>query len=83
MKIDKLKIGTKLMWDPKANNPVTKKKILYPAMVLDQHLDLDCVRILTGGSTNFMGPIETSLRLPTDKELEELTWPEIPAKYWS
>ena len=85
MIIKDLPVGTKLMWDA---DPIGEwynsgKRIIYPAIVTDIHKDnpngkkpqSGWVRIL---SKNFswMGPEEKNLRLPTQEELDTLTWPK-------
>lgn len=86
MKIDKLLIGTKLMWDaPKpyegyrAPNTLDDSKILYTAIVSERDKDAHPrgTKIKTIGSSNWMGSENTFLRFPTEEELENYKWPEI------
>lgn len=82
MKIDKLKVGTKLMWDASPNCYVNEpdKLIIYPAIVSDTNPPnkMSLVKIKTSSyQANWMGPEQQYLRLPTEKELKTLIWPEI------
>lgn len=76
MKINNLKPGTKLMWDAppiKEGNP----RIVYPALITEQHHNKTFVKVLTGRTSNWMGPDSEFLRQPTVDELNTLTWPTI------
>ena len=78
MRIDNLKPGTKLMWDPKANYPGTDIPIIYPATVGEKSNGaFKSVMVVTGSVKNWMGPEQGSLRLPTEEELIHLTWPKL------
>ncbi len=79
MRIDNLKPGTKLMWDPKMDNPQTNKPIIYPAIVGEGNKKAKLVKIHTSNTMypQWMGPESEYLRFPTQEEIEHLIWPEL------
>jgi len=82
MKINHLKPGTRLMWDPEAFYPGTDKPIIYPALVLDKHHSRPWIRIATNTQhVSWIDPDTDYLRLPTQSELETLVWPEVPERF--
>ena len=81
MRIDKLKKGTKLMWDasPKTYDG-TDREIIFPCIVSDKYprKRTPWVKIKMGNSNfQWMGPKGKYLREPSKEELETLKWPEI------
>jgi hypothetical protein len=79
MKIYNLKNGTKLMWDAPPNDMIDPhKRIVYPAIVTNEkRSDKKWVKIKTSKNTSWMGPDEPYLRMPTQEELDTLTWPPL------
>jgi len=87
MRIDKLPIGTKLMWDAPLlfegydnSRSLDKSKILYTAIISKKVTNINQpkgVRVKTGIKNNWMGYEQEHLRLPTKEELEIYKWPEL------
>ena len=76
MKVNKLPVGTKLMWDARVSNlDVFDNSLVYPAIVIEQHHNKQWVKIKTTNNASWVGPYQDYLRLPTQEELDTLTWP--------
>lgn len=74
--INKLPIGTKLMWDAPLNPHINPhQRITYPAIVTDRHWLRKWIKIKTQGTSQWMGPKSEFLRLPTSHELKTHSWP--------
>lgn len=76
--INKLPVGTKLMWDAPPNELIEKnKRIIYPSIVIDRHWTRTMVKIKTYSTAQWMGPKSEYLRFPTEDEHNRLTWPSL------
>lgn len=77
MKIDKLPIGTKLMWDTEST--IGGGKYIYPAIITMYHIQPHPlkVKIKTKLTSSWMSEECEYLRYPTEEELNSLQWPEI------
>lgn len=76
MLIKNLAPGTKLMWDAPGSPGINNgEPIIYPAIVTEKHHQFPWVKIKSGSVSNWMGPEQDYLRLPTEEELKSLTWP--------
>lgn len=82
MNISKLEFGTKLMWEAHSRimdnktgeiSPIT---YVYPATIGEKHFNREWVKVITNRNSSWMGPDSQYLRLPTEEELNTLTWPE-------
>lgn len=78
MELHNLPIGTKLMWDadPIGDWYNNGQRIQYPAIVSERN-KINGIKIKTGKKSNWMDDEQDNLRLPTETELNTLTWPSI------
>lgn len=71
LNIQKLPVGTRLMWDSTVKETTgSSKRILHPAIITQRHWILPVVKVKLPGSSNWMGPTSEYLRFPTDMELK-------------